>query len=145
MRPVWTRGTTQIHVSIHSHRDQLAGFVKVPCFPGEAIAAVRSPKRAASSDGTFGGALAAPAFIVSNLELGHIPACLHSLELGRIRQTLVWRAKFLERSKAVGISRLCTGLWRLVGGHREEKECQHGEAHAAVYVPLLKRDKRVAK
>lgn len=128
MLPVWT-AVTQIHVSIHSHRDQLAGFVKVPCFGGEAIAAVRGPKRAASSDGTFGGAVAAPAFIVPNLELGHIPACLHSREFGRVRQTLVSRAKFLERSEAEGISGWRRGLGRLAWHQCHQQASEHGDAH----------------
>jgi hypothetical protein len=126
--PVWT-AVTQIYVSIHSHRDQLAGFVKVPCFPGEAIAVVRGPKRAASSDGTFGGAVAAPAFIVSNLDLGRISACFNSLELGRIRQTLVTGAKFLERSETVEILGWRRGFGRLAWHQGHQQACEHGNAH----------------
>ena len=42
MRPVWTRGAPEEHIAVRSHRDQLAALVKVPCFPGEGIAAVYS-------------------------------------------------------------------------------------------------------
>jgi hypothetical protein len=115
------------HVGIHSHRDQLAGFVKVPCFPGEAIAAVRGPKRAASSDGTCGGAVAAGCF--HSLEFGYIPACFHGLKLGRIRQTLVSRAKFLERSEAEGISGWRKGLGRLAWHQCHQQACEHGDEH----------------
>ena len=126
MPPEWTR-FFQKHVGFRSHGDQLAGFVEVACLRVEAIAAVRGPKRAASSDGTFGGAVAAGCF--QHLDLGHIPACLDSLELGRIRQTLVSRAEFLERPEAEGISGWRRGPGRLARHRCHQQAGEYRDAH----------------